>query len=170
MTGDCCDHVVSRCTGCVEPAQCVGAGALESECTALRCGAGALKIECTVVQKLWNFCAPRSAPRCVTSPCVPWAPTVSRTDSGSRPSTTSTPGCGSVVTGALGSRPRSYSLPVGLLIGCIVPADMARRDIAGCRRGAGALTTAFGATRATPQCIHLYSAVEALTDQSEYTY
>ena len=91
------------------------------------------------------------------------------TDSGSRPSTTSTPGCGSVVTGALGSRPRSYSLPVWLLIVCIVPAGIAWRDIAGCRR-AGALTTAFGATRATPQCIHLYSAVEALTDQSEYTY
>ena len=60
-------------------------------------------------------------------------------------------------------------VPVWLLILCIVPAGIAWRDIAGCRR-AGALTTAFGATRATPQCIHLYSAVEALTDQSEYTY
>ena len=74
MTGDCCDHVVSRCTGCVEPAQCVGAGALESECTAFRCGAGALEIECTVVQKFWTFCAPCSAPQCVTSPCVLWPP------------------------------------------------------------------------------------------------
>ena len=95
---------------------------------------------------------------------------VPRTDSGSRPSTTSTPGCGSVVTGALGSRPRSYSLPVWLLIVCIVPAGIAWRDIAGCRRGWSLDHSFWRDARYTPQCIHLYSAVEALTDQSEYTY